>query len=64
MSFVQQVKLALKRCQSLCEDLSHKFLRGECGEKIQEIQEMKIKFAGMIELAEKLRSEACSVIDS
>jgi hypothetical protein len=53
VGMVQQVKLALEKCQKLCEDASHEVLqRGECRDKIQE---MKKEFAGMIELAAKLR---------
>ena len=51
---VQQVKLALVKCQKLCEDASHGVVRrGECGDQIQE---MKQEFSGMIEIAAKLRS--------
>ena len=50
---VQQVKLALVKCQNMCEDAGHEVVRrGECGDKIQE---MKKEFAGMIEIVAKLR---------
>jgi hypothetical protein len=53
VGIVQQVKLALVKCQNLCEDAGHEVVRrGECREKIQE---MKKEFAGMIEIAAKLR---------
>ena len=46
--------MALVNCQKLCEDASHEVVRrGECG---GEIQEMKKEYAGMIEIAAKLRS--------
>jgi GTPase KRas protein len=51
---VQQVKLALVKCHDLCGDAGHEVIRrGECGDKIQE---MKKEFAGMIDIAAKLRS--------
>jgi hypothetical protein len=54
VSVVQQVKLALVKCQKLCEDASHGVVRRrECRDQIQE---MKKEFAGMIEIAAKLRS--------
>ncbi|KAH6667757.1 ras family-domain-containing protein [Halenospora varia] len=54
MGIVQQLKLALGKCQNLCKDAGHEVIRrGECGDKIQE---MKKEFAGMIEIAAKLRS--------
>jgi GTPase KRas protein len=53
VGMVQKFKLALDKCQKLCEDASHEVLqRGECRDKIQE---MKKEFAGMIEIAAKLR---------
>lgn len=50
MGKVQEVILALVKCQRLCEDTSHKVIRqGECGDNIQE---MKEEFAKMIEIVE------------
>jgi GTPase KRas protein len=54
VGIVQQVKLALVKCQKLCEDASDEVVRrGECRDKIQE---MKKEFAGVIEIAAKLHS--------
>jgi hypothetical protein len=54
MGIVQQVTLALGKCKTLCEDAAYEVIQhGECRDKIQE---MKKEFAGMIEIAAKLRS--------
>ena len=48
MRKLQEIKLALGKCQSLCEDAGHKVIQqGECGGIIQE---MKKEFARMIEI--------------
>jgi hypothetical protein len=53
VGIIQQVNLMLVKRQKLCEDAGHEVVRrGECGDKIQE---MKKEFAGMIEIAVKLR---------